>query len=149
MAQATTVPFSGVKVLLESATVPNTFVAPCGLTERSIQFSKETNDTTTPDCDNEDAAGFVERDVVSKSATISGEGVLARESIARWRAAFESDLPVKARATLAGLAAVGGGSWEGLFHLTSFEVGATRGERATVSVEMQSTGPVVFTAAAT
>lgn len=145
MAQATTVPFSAVKVMLESETTPDTFVAPCGLTQRGIQFSKETNDTTSIDCDNEDAAAFVDRDVVSKSVTISGEGVLARESIARWRAAFESDDPTKARVVLTGPAADGGGTWEGLFHLTSFEVGATRGERATVTIEMQSSGAVPFT----
>ncbi|KQT08527.1 hypothetical protein ASG40_11655 [Methylobacterium sp. Leaf399] len=147
MAQATTVPFSGVSVKLESATVPNTFVAPCGLTERSVSFTKETNDTTVPDCENEDAAAFVERDVVSKSASISGEGVMARESIARWRAAYESDLPVKVRVDIAGTAALGGGNYTGLFHLTSFEIGATRGERCTVSIEMQSTGSFPFTPA--
>jgi TP901-1 family phage major tail protein len=148
MAQATTVPFSGVKVMLESETTAGTFVAPCGLTERSFTLSKETNDTTSVDCTDEDKASYVDRDVVSKSAAISGEGVLARESITRWRAAFESDEPVLARVVLAGAAAEGGGSWEGLFHLTSFEIGATRGERATVSIEMQSSGAVVFTPAA-
>jgi TP901-1 family phage major tail protein len=148
MAQATTVPFSGLKVMLESETTAGTFVAPCGLTERSFALSKETNDTTSIDCDNEDAAAYVDRDVVSKSATISGDGVLARESIARWRAAFESDEPVLARVVLSGTSAQGGGSWEGLFHLTSFEIGATRGERVTVSIEMQSSGAVAFSAAA-
>lgn len=147
MAQATTVPFSGVSVKLESATTLGTFVAPCGLTERSVSFTKETNDTTTPDCDNEDQAGFVERDVVSKSVTISGEGVMARESIARWRAAWDSDLPTNVRVDVAGTAAQGGGSYTGLFHLTSFEIGATRGERVTVSIEMSSTGAFPFTPA--
>jgi TP901-1 family phage major tail protein len=148
MAQATTVPFSGVKVMLESATTAGTFIAPCGLTERSLALSKETNDTTSVDCDDEDKAAFVDRDVVSKSATISGEGVLARESIPRWREAFESDEPVLARVEVAGAAAQGGGYWQGLFHLTSFEISATRGERATVSVEMQSTGAVAWVDAA-
>ena len=148
MAQAQTVPFSGLKVLLESATTAGTFGAPCGLTERSITLTKETNDTTVPDCDNEDAAAWVERDVVSKSATISGEGVMARESIARWQAAYESDAPVSVRVERVGSAATGGGRYLGLFHLTSFEQSATRGERATVSIEMSSSGPVVWTPAA-
>ncbi|APX83814.1 hypothetical protein BV511_03165 [Methylorubrum extorquens] len=148
MSQAQTVPFSGLKVLLESATIAGTFVAPCGLTERSFTLSKETNDTTVPDCDNEDAPGWVERDVVSKSAAISGEGVMARQSIARWQAAYESDEPVKVRVERAGTAAQGGGSYLASYHLTSFEQGGTKGERATVSVELQSTGPVVFTPAA-
>ena len=148
MAQATTVPFSGVSVKLESPTTVNTFVAPCGLTERSISFSKETNDTTTPDCDDEDAAAWVERDVVSKSVSISGKGVMARQSLARWRAAYEADAPTKARVEVAGNAAAGGGYYQGLFHLTKFDIGATRGERCTVDVEFSSSGAVPFTPAA-
>jgi len=68
MAQATTLPFSAFKVMLETGTT-GTFAAPCGLTERSVTFSKETNDTTSIDCDDEDAPAWVDRDVVSMSAT--------------------------------------------------------------------------------
>ena len=148
MAEASTIPFSGVRVMLESATTPNTFVAPCGLTQRSVTFSKETTDSVVPDCTDEDAAAWPQRDVVSKSVSISGEGVLARESLPRWRAAWESDEPVKARVELSGTAAQGGGAWTGLFHLTSKAFDATKGERCKLQVEMQSTGAVTFTAAA-
>lgn len=148
MTQATTVPFSGFRVLLEDPATPGTFIAPCGFTERSLTLTKETNDTTVPDCDNEDAASWVERDVVSKSAAISGEGVMARESLARWQAIYEDDDPVSARVERAGTAAQGGGYYLGKFHLTSFEQGAVKGERATVSAELSSTGPVVWTPAA-
>lgn len=147
MADAATVPFSGLSVKLESETTPGTYAAPCGLTERSISFTKEVNDTLVPDCEDEDAASWPERDVTSKSVTISGEGVMARQSLARWRAAWESDEPVSARVDISGNVANGGGNYTGLFHLTSFELGATKGERCTVSVEMQSTGRIPFTAA--
>lgn len=148
MAQAQTLPFSALKVLLESATTPGTFVAPCGLTERSFSQTKETNDTTVPDCEFEDRASYVDRDVVSRSASISGEGVIARQSIAIWQAAWESDEPINVRVERSGTAAQGGGYYLGAFHVTSFEQGATRGERATISIEMQSTGAVTFTPAA-
>ncbi|MEH3144422.1 MAG: phage tail tube protein [Methylobacterium frigidaeris] len=148
MAQPSTLPFSAVAVKLESATTANSFEAPCGLTERAVQFTKETNSVAVPDCADEDAAPFVDRTVVSKSVTINGKGVMARGSLARWRAAFEADAPVRARVEVAGAGAGGGGRWEGLFHLTSFEVGAIRGERCTVAVAMQSSGAVPFTAAA-
>lgn len=148
MAQATTVPFSGVKVLLESITTPGTYVAPCGLTERSISFNKDTSDTTVPDCDDEDAVAWLERDPVSKSVTISGEGVMARQSLARWQAAFDDADPTSCRIELTGTAVQGGGHYLGNFHMTSFEIGATRGERSTVSVTLESSGPVVFTPAA-
>jgi TP901-1 family phage major tail protein len=147
MAQATTLPFSAFKVMLETAT-PNTFAAPCGLTERSVTFSKETNDTTSIDCEDEDKPAYVDRDVVSLSVTISGEGVMARESLPLWWSAFETTDPVNVRIEVSGTAAQGGGYWSGAFHLTSFEPGATRGERATVSVELQSSGAVTWTDAA-
>lgn len=148
MAQATTRSFAGYQVLLESAAATGTFVAPCGLTERSVQFTKESSDTQVPDCDNEDAASWTERDIVSKSVRISGQGVMAKESEERWRAAFESDTPVNVRINKTGNAAAGGGYWLGKFHLTSMEDGATKGNRVTKSIEMVSTGAVVWTAAA-
>ncbi|GJE01280.1 phage tail tube protein [Methylobacterium isbiliense] len=148
MSSAATLPFSGVSVKLESPTAAGTFEAPCGLTERAVQFTKEVNSAVIPDCADEDAAPYVERDVVSKSVSITGKGVMARQSIGRWRAAFEADQPVRARIDLAGSGAQSGGRWEGSFHLTSFEVGAVRGERCTVSVALQSSGPVPFTPAA-
>lgn len=145
--QAQTLPFSGFKVLLESATTPGTFVAPCGLTERSFAQTKETNDTVVPLCDDEDAPGWTERDLVSLSASISGDGVMARQSLPAWQAAWESSAPINVRIERSGTAAQGGGYYLGAFHLTSFEQSATRGERATVSIEMSSSGPVVFTPA--
>ncbi|MFE1602103.1 phage tail tube protein [Methylobacterium sp. ID0610] len=148
MTEAATLPFSGVSVKLESPTQAGTFEAPVGLTERSVSFSKETNSVAIPDSVNEDLAPFVARDVVSKSVSIAGKGVMARQSLGRWRAAFEADAPVRTRVTVAGTAAESGGHWEGLFHLTGFEVGAIRGERCTVTVALQSSGPVPFTAAA-
>lgn len=148
MAQASTLPFSALKIMLESTTTPGTFVAPCGLTSRGLTFSKETNDTTTPDCEDEDAASWVERDVVSKSVSISVEGVAARESLPRWRAAFEDDNPTLARVEVSGTAAQGGGYWSGLFHLTETNPAVERGQRATLSCEMQSTGSVLWTPAA-
>jgi predicted secreted protein len=147
MAQATTLPFSAFKVMLETST-PGTFAAPCGLTERSVTFSKETNDTTSIDCEDEDSPSYIERDVVSLSVEISGEGVMARESLPLWRETFETTEPINVRIEVGGTAAQGGGYWQGKFHLVSFEPGATRGERASVSISMQSSGPVVWQDAA-
>jgi hypothetical protein len=147
MTQATTRSFAGYQVLLESTTTAGTFVAPCGLTERSVQFTKDLSDTNVPDCDNEDNASWTERDVVAKSVRVSGQGVMARESEDRWRAAYESDQPVQVRIQKSGNLAAGGGYWLGKFHLSSMEDGATKGNRVTKSIEMQSTGPVVWTPA--
>src|SRR3712207_8625849 len=48
---------------------------------------------------------WVDRDVVSLSATISGEGVIARESLELWRDAFTTTDTVNARIEVGGTAA--------------------------------------------
>lgn len=146
MALATTVPFSKFKVLLGNGATPEVFSAPCGLTANSIAFSKDTNSTVVPDCADPDAAGWVERDVVSNSATITGSGVMATESLATWRTAFEAGVSVNARVQV-DVPAPAGGYWSGAFHVTRFEPGGTRGNRASVAITMESDGAVVWTAA--
>ncbi|NNM75058.1 phage tail tube protein [Enterovirga aerilata] len=147
MAQATTRSFAGYKILLEDATSPATYVAPCGFTERSVRFTKEVNDVNVPSCDDEDAASWVERDIVSKSVTVSGNGVMSLEAEPRWLAVWQSDLPFNVRIEKSGNLAAGGGYWLGKFHLTSMEEGAVKGNRVTKSIEMVSTGAVVWTPA--
>jgi predicted secreted protein len=142
MALATTIPFSKTKVLLGNGATPEVFATPCGLTGDSVNFSKATNSTVTPDCDDPDAAGWEERDAVSQSATIAGNGVMATESVATWWAAYNRADTVNARFFLD---APGGGHWDGAFHVTRFEVGGSRGNRSTVTIEMLSDGAVVFT----
>jgi predicted secreted protein len=144
MALATTVPFSKFKVLLGNGASPEVFTAPCGLTSNSIAFSKDTNSTVVPDCANPDAAGWVERDVVSNSAAITGGGVMATESLPTWWAAYNSGLAVNARLQV-DVAAPAGGYWSGAFHITRFEPAGTRGNRASVAITMESDGAVTWT----
>lgn len=148
MTLPTTLPFAAITVMLESQVTPNTFNAPCGMKERSFTLTKETGETTVPDCDDEAAATWVERDAISRSAAIAGQGVVSRESLPQWRNAYALEGPIRVRVNFAGTNAQGGGFWLGSYHLTNLEYGATKGERCTISVEMQSTGPVVFTPAA-
>jgi predicted secreted protein len=146
MALATTVPFRLFKVLLGNGATPEVFTAPCGLTANAIAFSKDTNSTVVPDCTNPDAPAWVERDVVSNSAAISGSGVMATESLPTWWAAYDSGVSIHTRVQV-DLAAPSGGYWEGSFHVTRFEPGGTRGNRVTVTIAMESDGDVNWTPA--
>jgi predicted secreted protein len=146
MALATTVPFRYFKVLLGNGATPEVFVAPCGLTANGIAFTKDTNSTVTPDCTNPDAPGWVERDVVSNSAAISGSGVMAEESLSTWWDAYNDDAPIHARVQIDRPAPVGG-YYSGSFHLTRFEEAGTRGNRVSVTIAMESDGAVTWTAA--
>ena len=143
MALATTVPFRYFKVLLGDGATPEVFSAPCGLTANGISFSKNTNSTVTPDCDNPDAPGWEERDVVSNSAAISGSGVMAEESVSTWWDAYNTDSPINARVQI-DRPAPAGGYYAGAFHLTRFEEAGTRGNRVTVTIAMESDGQVTW-----
>lgn len=142
MALATTVPFKNFKVLLGNGATPEVFTAPCGLTSTGLALSKDTNSTVVPDCTDPDAAAWVERDVVSLSAAISGSGVLATESLATWEAAFITTNAVNVRIQVDVVTV--GGYWAGAFHLTRFEPGGTRGNRASVTIAMESDGTVTW-----
>jgi hypothetical protein len=146
MALAQTFRFSGYRVLLGDGADPEAFTAPCGFTERSISFNRELSETNTPDCADEDAPSWLERDVTSMSATINGTGVLEATALPTWLALLGTTVSFNARVELWREGAKVG-HWQGAFALESFETSGTKGERVQVTVAMQSDGAVLYTAA--
>ncbi|WP_089177254.1 phage tail tube protein [Bosea sp. AS-1] len=146
MAQAQTFRWSGYRVLIGDGASPEVFSSPCGFTERSFSINRELAETLTPDCADEDAPAWMERDVTSQSATISGQGVLETTALPIWIGKLETTESFNARVELwrSGSKV---GTWEGAFALETFETSGTRGERVTVNVTMQSDGAVTYTAA--
>lgn len=144
MAKPTTVRFG--KMLLKIATLaaPTVFIAPCGFTSKSLALSKNLEEVNIPDCDNPDDPAWVGRDVSSLSASVSGEGVLAEESLQAWIAAFNSTdpVPVEIELVLAGTASF---VWTGLMHVSTVTISGEQGGRITISVEMQSDGELTGT----
>lgn len=143
MAVATTIKGGKVRVLLGDGASPETFAAPCGLTSRSITLNKALNDFQIPDCDDPDSVDWLGRDAVSLSMSVSGEGVLANESVDAWLDAWESVDPINVRVewefpnrTII---------WNGAMHVENFEVGAQNAQRATATVSLQSDGEMVRT----
>ena len=125
---------------------PETFTAPCGLSTKGINFSKETNEVNVPDCDDPEAPAWVERATVSLSATVSGDGILAMNDLDTWIAFNEAtasrnaqiDLDVDAPNTAMG------GMWTGKFLMTTFNVTAEQGSKVAVAIELQSDGQVTW-----
>ncbi|MGX1786837.1 phage tail tube protein [Bosea sp. NPDC055332] len=146
MALAQTFRFSGYRVLLGDGADPEVFAAPCGFTERSISFNRELSETNTPDCADEDAPSWLERDVTSMSATINGTGVLEATALPIWLGLLNTTVSFNARVEL-WREGVKVGHWQGAFALESFETSGTKGERVQVTVSMQSDGVVAYTAA--
>lgn len=148
MAAAATSTFGQFLVTLGNGATPTeVFAAPCGFTEKGLTLTAETRQSTVPDCDNPDAPAWTESDIVSRSAAINGSGLLAKQSTKAWSDFYFSNDAKNCKVTLPGLAADGGGTYTGKFRLTSFEITGTLGEKNQVSVALESTGPITFTAA--
>lgn len=143
MAKPSTVKFGKFFVRLSDGNSPVTFTAPCGFTSKSFSRSKTLNEVNIPDCDDPDAPAWVARDVASMSATISGEGVLAKSAVPIWEDALDSTDSIECEVELE---YQDGDSdiYTGLFHLESFEITGSLGERVNVSVTMQSDGEITY-----
>lgn len=134
MAKATTYKFSEFAIKVGDGNSPEVFAAICGLTSRGFNRTANTNETVTPDCADEDAPAWVERDVNSLSWELSGEGVMAAEAIADWDAFFGNQKNVQI--------SLGENTWEGAAILTGFNITGQRGSRVTCSVTLQGTGEI-------
>ena len=147
MAKPTTTRGGKIRVMLGNDASPQVFSAPCGLSQRSITLSKGLNEVQIPDCDNPDEVTWTGRDASSLSIAISGEGVLASESIETWVEAWEDVESVDVRVEVE--FPVTTYIWTGKMHVETLEIGANNGERATISISMQSDGEMVRTSEAT
>jgi predicted secreted protein len=147
MAQAKTFRRSCLRLLLGDGAAPaENFAAPCGLLERALTLSKELGETNVPDCADEDAAPWTERDVTSKSASISGSGVLDEDALPVWRGFYESDDSKNCRIELWRNGAKVG-HWQGAFHIETFNPAAPEEGRVTLEISLQSDGAVTWTSA--
>lgn len=143
MAAPTTARFGKFRVMLGDGNSPEIFAAPCGFTSKSLVLSKNLSEVNLPDCDDPDAPAWVGRDVESLTASISGEGVMAVESVPAWHEAFENTDSVNVRVeiefpTITFI-------YTGRMHVATLTFGAEQGGRVTCNVEMQSDGELVLT----
>lgn len=143
MAQATTIRGGKVRIMLGAGIAPTVYTAPCGFTNRAITFTKGLEESSIPDCANPDALAWIGRDSVSLSIGVSGEGVLAYESVDVWDEAFLSKAPVPGRIEIEWPEKTV--VWVGKFQIESLDIGATNGVRTTLSVNMSSDGEFVRT----
>lgn len=141
MAQATTIKGGKIRVLLGNDATPIVYSSPCGFTQRSITITKALEEVNVPDCEDPDKVDWVGRDATSLSMAISGEGVLASESVDAWLEGVESieSIPVKVEWEFPAKTI----TWTGRMHIESMEVGANNGQRATNNVSLQSDGEMV------
>ena len=141
MAAPTTTKGGKIRVLLGSGNSPIQYEAPCGFTSRTVTLTKALNDFQLPDCDDPDAVSWLGRDAVSLSMSVSGEGVLASESVEDWLDGWENvdSIPVTVEWEFPSKTI----TWTGNMHIENFEVSADNGQRATANVSLQSDGEMV------
>lgn len=141
MAKATTIKGGKFRVLIGNDASPIAYAAPCGFTQRSITLNKNLEEVNVPDCLDPDKIDWLGRDATSLSMSISGEGVLASESVETWLDAFESieSVPVKVEWEFPAKTI----TWTGAMHAESIEAGAANAGRATLNVSLQSDGEMV------
>lgn len=142
MALASTMKFSQFLIKLgDGAAAPNeAFNAPCGLNSRGFKRTAATADVNVPDCDDPDAASWLQRDVTSLSGELSGAGVVADEDFNVWNAWYESAQSKNIQVIL------GTRLWSGAAKLTQLDVTGERGKRVEFSVAIMSDGALTLAA---
>ena len=144
MTKATTVSFGSFVVKVGDGASPEVFTSPCGLTSKGFNITNNVAETLVPDCTDPDAPTDIERGVISRSSEISGDGVLASESFSVWQTWADDGLPRNCKVYPKGPS---GGYWAGQYILTSFNMSAPGvGQKCTGQVQLQSTGPRLWTA---
>jgi hypothetical protein len=144
MSQPVTAKFGKMLVELGDDATPTVYAAPCGFTSKGVTISKNLQEVNIPDCDDPDAPTWVGRDVLSQSATITGDGVAAAESVPDWDDAAMSTESVPMRVTIDFGAGVTGGKKviTGKFHVDSEAYAAAQGGRVTLAINAVSDGAV-------
>lgn len=149
MAQAKTFKFSDVAIIVGDGADPTEiFTAPCGLTQMGMTIASDSNQTIIPDCDNPDDPAWAITDITSLQMTLSGQGVLDQAARVIWEAWAFSGAEKNVRWMYDVTLAEHGGYYEAPAVLTNYQVGAQRGQRATVQVSINLNGKPVFTPAA-
>ena len=135
----------GVKLVLKVLTVvsPPTYAALCTINaERGITFNAQTNDATIPDCADPDAIAWIVREKQSLSVDVTGGGMSDKSDVKRMWDFFEAETSTPCQIVLDDDTPANVITFEGNFHMTSFELTGNRGERVASSLSLSSDGEV-------
>ena len=143
MADPTTARAGQMIVRIESADSPNDFIAPCGFTSKAFNIGKNLSEILIKDCNDPDAAAWLARDVQSKTASITGEGLLAAEAVPTWLGLIGDDDGRQCEVEIG--FATGTLTYIGNFHLEGWNISSDDGQRVTSNITLQSDGAIVST----
>ena len=138
----------GVKLVLKKGdgASPEVFTALCTINaERGITFNAQTNDETIPDCADPDAIGWLVREKQSLSVDFTGGGMSDKSNVKTLWDWFEGEDAVNCQIVLDDDTAANVITFEGAFHLTSFDLTGNRGEKVASTLSLSSDGAVTAT----
>jgi len=142
MAQVNTILGTKVLIKIGNGASPEVFTHPCLINlDRGIQFTANGNKVEVPDCDNPDAPAWIEFVKQTMECALSGAGKLdaVAATISEYSDWLADENSKNVQIWLDTI-----GYWHGAFQLTAFGVTGTRGNKAEVSLGMESDGPVLW-----
>lgn len=144
MARPTTLRGSKLLIKIGDGASPEVFVAPCALTTKSFNRSASMNEFNIADCDDPDAPIWTERVKSALTASLSGSGTLAKESLDLYEEAFADQDSRNVQVTID--YAVGPRTYVGRYHLATLNITGEQDGLIQVEMEWQSNGPVELAA---
>lgn len=140
MALPTTIRGTQLYIKIGNGGAPEVFTHPCLISaERGINFRSSSNDIEVPDCTNPEDPAWRELVKGGLSVGLSGEGILDNvlATIQFYTNWWKADTGKNVQIWLGTV-----GYWSGSFKLTEWAINGTRGQKATVSISLESDGIV-------
>lgn len=126
---------------------PEVFTHPCTINaDREFALETTFNDETQIDCDDPEAAAWLERTPDTKAGTITGAGRLHTPDYLEWFEWWDSGEPKNCRVKLNVAAVDGGVTVSGQFVLGTLAMSGARGGGMEGSVTLLSHGPLTAAA---
>lgn len=145
MAQPKTARGTKVHILQGNGAGPEVFAAYCGLNAKTFNFRTQTNTQLVPDCDNPDDPAWQDVTKSGRSLQVTGTGLLDTvTALPAYRAAYASPDPAHYRMEIGVPLASGGGHWAASMQLTDLTITGNDNELTTVSITLESSGPVLW-----
>jgi len=147
MAQAKSIKFGKIMLLLGDGATVEQFEAPCGFETLTLTVNIETNTTNVPDCNDPDLPAWLVSDEVSKQMQIAGEGVMDTDAMQVWQDWLMDGGEKNVRWFKDLTAGEGGGYWQAPGVLTQYEEVGERGQRWRQNITVTLNGKPTWTPA--
>lgn len=138
MTYPTTVKGTKVALQLGDGATPEIFTTVCGINTKGLQRTRAVNDAILYDCTDPDAIPITEREEGATDWSISGSGYAQVSELPRLEAAYAT--PANWKLVFFGVGTTIVREYTGNAIMTDFNLGATNGEKASISITLSGNG---------